>query len=354
MNDETMRTSAIFGTLLKESRAARFVDEEDVPFSDITLDDGTIGSSKCGIAAYNADSLEDASREAYNPKTNPDKAVDIVLTLPDGNEVEVFLDPNDGEWHSSVNGGQGSLSPDQMEQLFRTDFCKRVDSRLERLWPESDPYFGKLLEAVRSKKVCLEPCGTVTEDSNVFRKGNIDAEKSRQKNAAGRQERTRSGRKIITPSDFNVRHDENEAYFVWPAKGKEFKWSQWADWNKIRPVARMRLTVGQFTYGISFSPILEDNENRGAKSYNLDLEPKLQYLTPEETSEMLKLSLVQKFLRNAKKRITKYLEIPDEEIFEKVGAPERCTIDDIRKTKHVIRNTLKAIRDGRADTYVYT
>lgn len=39
---------------------------------------------------------------------------------------------------------------------------------------------------------------------------------------------------------------------------------------------------------------------------------------------------------------------------EKIGRPDKCTIDDVRKTKHVLKNTLRAIKDGRHDTYIYT
>lgn len=69
---------------------------------------------------------------------------------------------------------------------------------------------------------------------------------------------------------------------------------------------------------------------------------------------MLKLTVVQKFLRNAAKRLVRFLNIPDEEVFEKVNRPDKCTLADIRKTKHIVRNTLKAIRNGRHDTYIYT
>ena len=43
----------------------------------------------------------------------------------------------------------------------------------------------------------------------------------------------------------------------------------------------------------------------------------------------------------------------DEEIFNKIGSPDRCSIEDIRKTKHVVKNTMKAIRERRADTFIY-
>ena len=69
---------------------------------------------------------------------------------------------------------------------------------------------------------------------------------------------------------------------------------------------------------------------------------------------IMELDIVQKFLKNVIKRITKYLSIPDEEIFEKINKPEKCTLDDIRKTKKTIRNALDAIRNSRADTYIYT
>lgn len=69
---------------------------------------------------------------------------------------------------------------------------------------------------------------------------------------------------------------------------------------------------------------------------------------------MLELSIVQKFLKHSVKRLLKYVSMPDEEIYNRINRPDRCTIDDIRKTKHVIKNTLSAVRDGRADTYIYT
>lgn len=360
--EEIARDSSIFNSLLFESVVDEDdepgdnaeLDEEETEFSDLKMDDAALESAKCMMNAYNVHvSEDDEDTKAYNPKNNPDKAIDIEFYFNNGNKVEIFLDTGTMEWCSLVNG-KTPLAPDQMEQFFGTQFCKRLDDRIYEMWPESDPFFEKLIGAVKRKKICVGPVGTIDEDSNVFRKGNIDVNKSREKNAAGRQLRTRSGRKIISPSDFDVKHDEHEAYYVWPEKNKEFKWSQWGDWEKIHVVARMRITVGSFTYGISFSVIKEDNENRGAKSYNLDLEPKLQYLTPEETSEMLKLSVVQRFLRHATKRLTRFLSIPDEEVYKRVNNPEKCTIDGIRKTKHVIKNTLKAIRDGRHDTYIYT
>lgn len=331
---------------------------EDITESiNITLNDETINKANCSLIAYNVHVDENDDSEAYNPKKNPDRAVDILLEYPQNNiTIEIYLDTPSMEWDSLING-KNKLSPEQMQQFFKTDFYHDVYNRLTQIWPSSDEFFSKLLNAIKNKKYmidCFNGGENIEEDSNVFRKGNIDKEKSREKNAAGKEIRTRSGRKIITPSNFDVRRDDNEAYFVWPSKGKEFKYSQWADWTHIKPVARIRFKMGQFVYGISFSPIEEDDENRGAKAYNLTLLPHLQYLTPEETQEMMDLSIVQQFLRHATKRISKYLSVPDEEVLEKVNKPEKCTIDDIRKTKHILKNTLKAIRAGRHDTYIYT
>lgn len=68
---------------------------------------------------------------------------------------------------------------------------------------------------------------------------------------------------------------------------------------------------------------------------------------------MMDLTIVQKFLRNAYRRLKKFMDIPDDEVFRRIGRPDKCTLGDIRKTKHVIRNTMKAIKDRRADTYIY-
>lgn len=158
----------------------------------------------------------------------------------------------------------------------------------------------------------------------------------------------------MTFTDFGVKHNEQEAYFCWPEKGKEFKWTQWADYKKIHPLIRMRFVHNSYCYGLSISPLTEDNENRGFRSYNLDLEPKLQYCTPIETEQMMDLTIVQKFLRNAYKRLKRFVDMDDEEIFRRINRPDKCEIGDIRKTKHMIRNSMKAIKERRADTYIYT
>ena len=66
------------------------------------------------------------------------------------------------------------------------------------------------------------------------------------------------------------------------------------------------------------------------------------------------LTIVQKFLRNAYRRLKRFVDMSDEEIFKRIGRPDKCSIGDIRRTKHVIHNSMKAIRERRADTYIYT
>lgn len=63
------------------------------------------------------------------------------------------------------------------------------------------------MDAVRHKRINCDPCGLMTEDGE-FRKGNIDKSKSRGKNAAGEQIYTNSGRKIVTFTDFGVKHSD--------------------------------------------------------------------------------------------------------------------------------------------------
>jgi hypothetical protein len=228
-----------------------------------------------------------------------------------------------------------------------------MTDRISEMWPESDEFFSELLTAVKTKKIDATPHSTIDEGGE-FRKGNINKLKSREKNAAGEQVYTNSGRKIVSFSDFGVKHTDEEAYYCWPEKDKMFKWSQWADWEKIKVLCRARIQHNEYLYGISLSLFPDDNKNRGFRAYNLDLEPKLQYLTPNEAGQILQLSIMKKFLRNCLKRLNKLMSMSDQEIYDKINAPEKCTISDIRKTKHVIKNTMKAIREYRHDTYIYT
>jgi len=106
------------------------LDEEQTKYSDLTLTDEKLDTANCHIIAYNTHIMEgDGDEGVYNPKNNPDKAVDVVFEFEDGNKVEIFLDPETKEWDSLVNS-DGKLTPDQMGQYFSTGFSHKVDDRL--------------------------------------------------------------------------------------------------------------------------------------------------------------------------------------------------------------------------------
>lgn len=344
---------------------------EDTTPLDITesihfnFNDDNIAKADIRMIAYSVHVDEDDDTRAYNPKNNPDKAIDIIFDYPQNNlKIELFLDTESGEWDSWVNGNTGKISPEQYSDFFRTAFYRRLRDKLKSTWANTDPVFARLLGAIDNKKYKIDGwdrpgvnTNRVEEDSK-FGTGKADIEKSREKNAAGKQIRTRSGRKYINPSDFSVKHDDNEKYYCWPdQRGKGvYKFANWRNWKNIRPLCRMRFAMSNpdHVYGISISPLPDANENRGFRAYDLTAQPPLQYLTPEETAMIMDLTIVRKFLKNARERIERYLSEPDEEIYRKINNPSKCTLDDIRQTKKAIKNALDAIKNFRADTYIYT
>lgn len=86
---------------------------EDITESiNINLDDSTINKAICHLIAYNVHVDKDDDTEAYNPKKNPDKAIDILLEYPENNiTVEIYLDTPSMEWDSLING-KTKLSPE--------------------------------------------------------------------------------------------------------------------------------------------------------------------------------------------------------------------------------------------------
>ena len=71
------------------------IEDELTESINIRLNDETIDKAKCSLIAYNCHIKEDGSETdvIYNPKKNPDKAVDINFEYPDDNlNIEIFLD----------------------------------------------------------------------------------------------------------------------------------------------------------------------------------------------------------------------------------------------------------------------
>lgn len=315
----------------------------------LDIDDKLLNVSDLYIKAYN----NICNGNLSLPESDPEKAIQIIVKLPTENTMEIFLDGNTMEWDSRIDNTK-KLSPDQMGQFFQTDVFKKIINKIKNSWPtQEDETFKDLYGSIINKKICIDPVRL--DEDGEFRKANIDKNRSRETNVAGQQERTNSGRQIVSFSDFGFRHTDEEMYICWPYGEKDaFKWSRWYDWTKIKPLCRMRFQHNSYLYGLSLSPFCEDDDNRGFRSYNLSLDPKLQYCTPIETIGILQLSQVQRFTRRCLKILNKYMSMTDEEIFEQINNPEKCTINEIRETKKVIKNTMKALRDNRQDTYIYT
>lgn len=354
----------IFESILKEPDSSESLKPQDITESihfDIT--DDKITNDNCKLIAYNVHVDESDDVEAYNPKNNPEKAIDIFLDYPEHNlKIEIFLDTESREWDSYING-QTKLSPEQMNQFFKTNFFNRLKNRLNEIWTKDDDFFGNLLEALNNKKYKIDwdiQGDLTTEDAYQFKQHNIKKGKAREKNAAGEQIRTNSGRLIINFQDLNVKKGQHEEYYSWPGHKPDdkFRWSRWKEWEKQKPLMRCRFAYGigvnNDIIGLSLSPFEEDDSNRGFIAYNLSLKPILQYLTPQETQDILNLSIIRRFVKESVRRISEVLDIPDEEIYRNINNPEKITIGDIRKTKQVLKNTLKAAKESRVNNFIYT
>ena len=276
-----------------------------------------------------------------NPKKFPEKAVDIIFPVQQL-LVEVFLDAKTKKWDSNINynGINVRLSPEQMEQFFMTKFYRKLMAKLQREWPLSDELYGSLYEGVANKEMQIEPKQSIIE--------------SDEENNEERDEKTHSpsGRKYMNFGDLGV-NGKSARFICWPVQGKEFKWSTWKDWKKIKPLCRMRFKYSNMhEYGVSISVVGQDYELRGFRGYDITAQPPLQYLSVQENDDLMKLSLFNKFVRYCIKRISKYVNMDPEEIYAKINNPEKITVEEIEKTQRMIRNTLNnIIKKKQSDTF---
>lgn len=327
----------------------------------LDINDELINNSDPRLIAYNIrmKTLEgEKQSQVYDPKNFPNKAINIVLTPKEDLKVNIFLDTEKKEWDSLVND-EFKLSPDQMGDFFSTEFYKKINKRVKQDWPLTDDFYKSLYNAIDHKKVCLDPVAKIDEDGE-FNKINIDKEKSREKNAAGTQKRTNSGRKIVTFSDFGVEKKDQARYFCWPKIDSEFKWSQWNiadklyDAKKTNPMfIRLQFYHAGYQYGGGLSLFKEVDNNRGWRFYNLDILPRLQWVTPIEASQILELSLIKKFIKTCKTRIENYISMSTEDILDHIKNKDKITADQIEETKKLIKRNIELLRNPRADTYVY-
>ena len=297
----------------------------------ISISDQDLSSSK--ILCYNAGQtvVDDKGKEQpVNPKKFPDKAIDIVCQFQ-GLPVEIWFNPLNMCWDSHLlyNGIEGKLSPEQFGQFFNSMFYMKLLEKVRKLWPLSDKYHADLYQGLMAKQMQVGPELPLTEDADEDK----DVEK---------RTHTASGRKIVHFSDQNV-SKKDAKFFCWPNTKALYRWSTWKDWKKIRPLCRIRFKHGKITYGISLSAINDDYKNRGFKAYDITTLPHLQWLSKEETHDIMKLSIVDKFIRHCIKKIEDALKLDPEDIYKNINNPEKITVDEIKKTMSVVRKTLNEI-----------
>lgn len=298
----------------------------------------------------------------YNPKTFPQKAIDIMVPMSDEFIVEIYLDSKDKLWRSRYryNGKIGVLGPDQMEQFFRSDFYRKMEASLAKKWPLSDKEFGEMFDAVkkRTMNVVFSESDLADEiderqDDQVNQPGKRTDLINKDITGDGMRDYTSTGRKILHFGDNGVKGNSGR-YYCWPNPKYPFKWSQWKDWTKIKPLCKMHFKYNGRMYGISLSLFDENFDNRGFRAADYTWRPPLGWLTPGEADEVMQLSIVKKFTRQCVKRIKKYLSLSAEEVYEKINNKDKITIEEIRKTMRVIRHVSNAaLKDHMADTYCF-
>lgn len=318
---------------------------------------------KAKIAAYMyGQTLDNAQGEdkPYNPKTFPEKAVDIMIVQDDDNLLEIFLDSATKAWDSrfKVNGEKTKLGPVQMEQFFSSEFYRLMLNALSKKWPLSDPTFKEYFDACVQKKMLIGE--TKPEDGML---NEIDQPHKRKDLANkdvtgdGKRDYSSTGRRIETFGDMGVKGNSGK-YSCWPNPKNPFKWSQWKDWKKISPICKMKFIHDNREYGISLSTfdINEpgNSENRGFRGADYDWEPPLAWLTPNECEQVMKLNIVRKFVRQCIKRILPYLKMPAEEVLKKINKPEKISLEEVRKTQQILKGVVNTVlRNNKADNYCW-
>ena len=294
----------------------------------------------------------------YAPKSFPDKA--IVIQFQNGQiPIQIYLDAKKCEWNSCFiqDGHIAKLSIEQLDDFFSTKFYAKLVETISKIWPTSDPQYAKLYDAVINcissttiSEEEIEESKSLNEvDQPEKRKdlANKDVDKDNKRDYAG------SGRKIVHFSDMGVSNKSGE-YFCWPRPGKEFKWNSWKDWKKLKPFAKMYFKHNGRKYMISLSLFDENFDHRGFRGADVEWTPPFAWTTPEECDQIMKLSIVRKFLKQCIKRVKQYIAMDPEEIYKKIDKPERLTVKDIEKTIRVIKHVLNvAFKEQQADDYRY-
>lgn len=319
------------------------------------------------IAAYMFNQQVDSNSQEkpYTPKNFPDKAIDLMIPVSDDFLVEVYFDTNLNKWDSkfNLNGTPGKLSPDQMGQFFKSNCYKTIVRGIQKKWPLSDPTYAKLFDAVTRNSIAVGPCDSPMVDiiSTEWDLTEVDQARKRtdlaNKDVTGDGERdyTGSGRKIIHFDDQGVKTNSAE-FYCWPHPDPKmtFKWSQWKDWTRIKPFAKMTFVYNSRKYLITLSLFDEMFDERGFRGADLTWTPPLAWLTPTECDDIMKLSITRKFISKCISRINEYLSYTPAEVYEKINNKDKITIKEIEKTQRVIKHVLdSAIRKHQADSYCW-
>ena len=308
----------------------------------LDINDDVLSNSK--ILAYNVGQTikpEGSNKEILvNPKKFPTKAIDIIFPIQEL-QIEVFFDTEQKKWDSNINynNQQLKLSPDQFGQFFNSNFYNLLLQKLKKEWPLSDELYGELYNNICNKEMLVRREPIIDEAHNDHSMSNKDV------TGDNIRDYSVSGRKIVKFSDMNV-STKNAQFYCWPNEKNPYRWSQWKDWKKIRPLCRMRFYHNNRLYGLGVSTYGEEKDwkNRGFRSYDLDPSlPPVQWLTKEENISIMKLNIIDKFVKHCCEKITKYISEDPEEIYKKINSPENITVQEIQKTISCIKGTMNNI-----------
>lgn len=338
----------------------------------LDITDKLLEKAKIAAYMYNQEfETMQGKEKPFTPKAFPGKAIAIIIPITDDLKIQIYLDSENYIWDSKFiyNGKFCKLSPEQMQQFFESDFYAKMLFSLSRTWPLSDPTYAKLFYAVLSKQLrvgiipddelaeaddCMKSLNEIEHRHNKNQPNKREDLANKDVTDDGTRDYTGSGRRIVHFGNNGI-SSKSALYYCWPRPGKEFKWNTWKDWTKIRPFCKMIFKYNGRKYMISLTKLVDEQfDNRGFRGADLDWEPPFAWLSPHEVDNCLKLSLVQKFIRQCKKRVKFYLDMTPEEVMSKIDKPEHITIKEIEKTQRIIRHVIQQMfNDPHIDNYKY-
>lgn len=310
---------------------------QEAEYTNLSITDDALQHAKC--VAYNLGQTisKNGEKDPYNPKKFPKKAVDIIF--PSGEFlVEIYFDTNLKQWCGLCQKEKNTalLLEHHFNQFFATNFFKTLIIKLKNNWPLKDKFYSGLYNNLISENCKLKQ--PIIQDADDEEEKELPT-------------RTPSGRKIVSFSDLGV-NTKKSSFYCWPPKGKEFAWSSWKHWETQKPFVKMIFSYNGRLYGVTTSLYNQDFDSRGFRSYDVEWEPKLAWLTMAEAHQIPSLSLFKKFCSQCAKKIQKYISMPTEEIYKRINRPDKITEEEINKTKSVIKAVLNTcIKKGQFDNF---